>query len=116
MEVIYHEIFRAIKYLLIAGVVYFAYKTARDNAEDGKYKNVLWKGLLWCMGIGLFASLTLGNPTCIEQSDPVYGGCEQYADNGYEPSTEQRIASFVYFIILLYVPVVAGAMGIRSRK
>ncbi len=116
MEVISHEIFRAIKYLLIAGVVYIAYKTARENTEDGQQKKVLWKGFLWCAGIALFASLTLGNPICIEQSDPVYGGCEQYADNGYEPTTEQRIADFFYFMILLYIPVVIGALDIRFKK
>ncbi|BCX16101.1 MAG: hypothetical protein KatS3mg098_330 [Candidatus Parcubacteria bacterium] len=111
MELIFHEIFRALGYLLIAGVVLFAWKTARDNSKDGKLKEVLWKGLLWCAGIALFASFTLGNPSCIEQSDPVYGGCEQYADDGFEPTTEQRVANFAYFMTLLYIPVVFGAFS-----
>ncbi|PKL72685.1 hypothetical protein CVV26_00245 [Candidatus Kuenenbacteria bacterium HGW-Kuenenbacteria-1] len=113
METIFDEIFKALGYLFIAGIVYFAWKTANDNATGGKYKTVLWKGFLWCAGIALFASITLGNPTCEERSDPVYGGCEQYADDGYEPTTEQRAAKFAYFMTLLYIPVVIGALKKR---
>lgn len=113
MEIVLSEIFRALTYLFIAGIVYFAWKTAHDNAERGGYKAVLWKGFLWCAGIALFASFTLGNPTCEQSSDPIYGGCEQYADNGYEPTAEQRVASFAYYMILLYIPVIIGAFGKR---
>lgn len=110
MEAISHEIFRALGYLLIAGIASYAWKLAYDNAKGGKGRKVLWKGILWCGGIALFASFTLGNPSCEVQSDPVYGGCEQYADNGYEPTTEQRLASFAYFMTLLYIPVIFGAI------
>jgi len=111
MELIFHEIFRALSYLFIAGVVLFAWKTARDNSRGGKIKEVLWKGFLWCAGIALFASFTLGNPTCVEWSDPVYGGCEQYADDGFEPTANQRAARFAYFMTLLYIPVIFGAFN-----
>lgn len=113
---IFDEIFRALGYLLIAGVAFFAWKLARDNAKGGKLKSVLWKGFLWCGGIALFASFTLGNPSCIEQSDPVYGGCEYYADDGFEPTTEQRTANFAYFMTLLYIPVVFGAFNGTKEK
>ncbi|OGZ31545.1 MAG: hypothetical protein A3H02_02450 [Candidatus Niyogibacteria bacterium RIFCSPLOWO2_12_FULL_41_13] len=113
MEIIFDKIFRALGYLFIAGIVYFAWKTASDNAEGGKYKTVLWKGFLLCAGIALFASFTLGNPTCEEQSDPVYGGCEQYADDGFEPTIKQRVAHFAYYMTLLYIPVVIGALKKR---
>jgi len=116
MELIFDEIFRALGYLFIAGIVYFAWKTASDNAEGGKYKTVLWKGFLWCAGIALFASMTLGNPTCEEQSDPLYGGCEYYADDGYKPTTEQRTANFAYYMTLLYIPVVIGALKKDKKR
>ena len=116
MGLIWNEIFRAGKYLLIACIVAYAWKLARDNAKDGKLVNVLWKGLLWCAGIALFTSLTLGNPTCVAQSDPVYGGCDQYAEDGYEASTKQRAANFAYFMTLLYVPVVFGAFSGNKIK
>ncbi|HEV7702292.1 MAG TPA: hypothetical protein VGO63_02530 [Candidatus Paceibacterota bacterium] len=112
-----HEIFRALGYLLIAAVVLFAYKQGRDNAKGGKLKMVLWKGVLWCGGLALVASIMLGNPTCEQSADPVYGGCEQYADDGYEPTTEQRAANFAYFLTLLYIPVVFGAFkGTKEQK
>jgi len=110
MEMVFNEVFRALGYLLITGVVLFAWKMARDNARGGKLKTVLWKGFLWCAGTALFSSMTLGNPAREERSDPVYGGCEQYTDNGYEPTTEQRVASFTYFMTLLYLPVIIGAL------
>jgi len=113
MDTIFDEIFRALGYLLIAGVAYWAWKIASDNAENGKYKTVLWKGFLWCAGIALFASLILGNPSCESGSNPLYGGCDYYADNGYEPTTERQIANFAYYITLLYIPVVIGALNKR---
>ena len=113
---IWHEISRAATYLLMAGVVSFAWKLGLDNARGGKYKHVLWKGLLWCGAIALFTSFTLGSATCEVQSDPVYGGCDQYADNGYTPTTEQRVGNFVYFMTLLYVPVAIGAYYGRKKN
>ena len=107
MEIIFNEIFRALGYLLVAGAALVAYSMARDNAKGGKFKIILWKGFLWCGGIALFASITMGNPTCEYQSDPT-GGCEQWADDGYEPTTEQRVANFAYFMTLLYIPVIFG--------
>ncbi len=109
MEIITDEIFRALGYLLIAGVALIGWSIARDKAKGGKLKTVLWKGFLWCGGIALFASIMLGNPTCEGVSDPVYGGCESYNDDAFEPTTEQRIGRFSYFLILLYIPVVFGA-------
>lgn len=110
MDLIFDEVFRALTYLLIAGVVYMAYKLAHEKAmSDGKGR-ALWSGLLWCAGIALFASFTLGNPTCIDSDQDMYGThCYQYDNDGFQPSTEQRVASFSYFFVLLYVPVVIGA-------
>lgn len=113
---IFDEIFRALFYLLISGIVWFAWKQGHDNAKGGRLRSVLWKGSLWCGGIALFASLTLGNPTCEMVEDPVYGGCAQYADNAYEPTTEQRIANFAYFITLLYLPVAIGAFNGNKKQ
>ena len=109
MEMITNEIFRAIGYLFIAGVALFAYALARSSTKEGNPKQTLWKGFLWCLGLAFLSSVLLGNPSCEYGSDPVYGGCEQYADDGYEPTTQQRVANFAYFMTLLYIPVVFGA-------
>lgn len=111
MESVYNEIFKALSYLFIAGVVSSAWKLARDNAKEGKLKAVLWKGLLWCAGIALFASIILGQPSCLEKSSD---GCNYYADDGFEPNTEQRVARFAYFMTLLYIPVVFGVVSTRK--
>lgn len=115
MEIILSEIFKAIGYLFIAGIVYFAYKTAHDYSVIGNHKSVLWKGFLWIAAIAFFASITLGNPSCESGSDSLYGDCERYADDGFNPTTEQRLASFFYFITLLYVPVAIGAFDGQKK-
>ena len=104
-----NEIIKALGYLFIAGVVSFAYNIARENSKGGKLMKALWEGILCCGGLALIVSMTLGRPTCVEQSDPMSGSCAEYADNGYEPTTEQRAASFAYFMTLLYMPVILGA-------
>lgn len=116
MSLVFDEIAKAVGYLLIAGIVAFVWKTARDSACEVGTKKTLWKGFLWCAGIALFASITLGNPTCEEVSDPVRGGCDSYADDGWEPTTEQRLANFAYFMTLLYVPVVIGAYQSKNGE
>lgn len=112
---IFDEVFRALFYLLISGIVCFAWKQSYDSAKRNQLKSVLWKGFLWCGGIALFASLTLGNPTCEIVEDPVRGGCAQYADNAFEPTAKKRIANFAYFMTLLYLPVAIGAFN-GSKK
>ena len=106
METISTEIFKALGYLFAAVILYSVWKMARENTRGGNFKMVLWKGFLWCTGIALFASFSLGNPTCDIQSDPLYGGCDEYADNSFEPTTEQRTAQFAYWLTLLYLPVI----------
>jgi len=110
MDLILGEVFKALGYLLIAGIVFYAWDTARTHAKGGQLVSVLWKGFLWCGGIALFTSVTLGNPTCIDSEQDNRGStCYEYADDGYEPTTEQRAANFAYYMTLLYLPVIFGA-------
>jgi len=106
------EIWKALGYLFMAGILATAYNLAHDS-KLGRNK-LLMQGLLICAGLALFASFTLGQPTCIdEETDNRGSTCYEYADDGYTPTTEQRVAKFFYFMTLLGVPVVAGAL---SRK
>ncbi len=116
MGIFEKEIFKALGYLFISAIVFYVWNTARENAVKSNYKTVLWKGFLWCASFALFASLILGKPTCEEVSDPVYGGCDRYADDGFEPTTNQRAADFVYFITLFYIPVILGAYKGKKEK
>lgn len=111
------KVFEALGYLFVSGVVFSIWKQSCNNSRKEKVKIVLLKGLLLCGGFALFASLILGSPTCEQFSDPVYGGCEQYSDDGYEPTSEERVANFTYFFILLYLPVVLGsARGYKEKQ
>ena len=116
MEIISEQFFKAIAYLLISGAIYLVYSIARDSAKSGKFKKTLWQGLLACAGIALFASISLGDPTCLEQADPMYGGCSEYADDSFEPTTTQKVAHFVFYFPVLYIPVVRGAYLGKDEK
>ena len=106
-----NEIARAVQHLLIAGIAFLAYRTARD-AKMSTWPTV-WRGLLWCSGLAAFAAITLGQPSCDEQGDPIHGGCEAYADDGFDPTVDQRIGRFLYLFTLLSVPVLIGAVDRR---
>lgn len=109
-DAILNEVFKALGYLFVAGIVLYAYKTARENSVDGKYISVLWKGFLLCAGIAFFMSMMLGNPSCTDREYDSHGSiCNEYADDGFEPSTEQRASTFAYYLTLLYLPVAIGA-------
>jgi len=57
---------------------------------------------LFCAGIALFASATLGKPSCIDSETDNRGTtCYEYADDGYEPTNKQRGANFSYYMVLL---------------
>lgn len=115
MELVSEEVWRALGYLFISGIVAFAWKQAHDAARRSGLYMTLVKGLIWCAGIAMFAAVIMGNPSCEIEGDPLYGGCEQYADDGFEPTGEQRAARFAYFLTLLYVPVVIGSLN-GSKK
>ena len=109
---IFDEISRAFGYLMIAGIIIVAHNIARDNTKNGELKINLWKGFLWCGVLALFASITLGSSTC----EDIYN-CEEYTGNSYEPTNEQRIANFAYFITLLYIPTIIGTFtGNKKNK
>jgi hypothetical protein len=111
MELLQTEIFKAFGYLFISGLTYIAWNTAREETIKSDYKEILLKGFGWCAGIALFASFTLGQPTCNDYEQDNRGGtCYDYADDGYTPTTEQRVAKFAYFMTLFYIPVILGTL------
>lgn len=112
MELLTNEIFRAMGFLFIVGFLGLAYQLATDVAKKTDRNSVLWKGLLWCVGIAIFASLMMG--THIENCEDDPTGCGVVQD--YQPTNEQRIARFGYYMTLFYVPVFLGALNGKSKK
>lgn len=98
---------KAIGYLVIAGIAYFAYQAGKDNA--GKTKNI-WlfciKGLAIIAGIALFANSLLGTHSENCDDDPIYGRCDTVQD--YEPSPKDYSENFIYYIIFLGIPFLIG--------
>lgn len=104
------ELFRVARDLAVAGLVYLAYKTAKDAGNNQGRRAALLKGWGYCIGIAIFAAVMLGRPSC-EDADPLYGGCSQQDDDGYIPSSSQRGATFLYWMLLFGVPVTMGVMA-----
>ncbi len=104
------EILNALKYLFISFIIFQIYSLAINKAKTLGLRAVLWQGFLWCTGIAVMFSINLGSPSCIESEQDNRGStCIEYANDGYEPSSQERYAEFAFFFILFYVPVIAGA-------
>src|SRR3546814_7273035 len=86
----YTTLFRSIQAgrdLAIAGLVYLAFKTARDATLSSGRIPVMLKGAGFVLVIAAFAAFTLGNPSC-DEGDPLFGSCTSSADGGFERSEE----------------------------
>lgn len=119
-EIIFNEAFRAIGFLLGAGLIVLVYSLAKNFSKDsdkGLYSSLL-TGLAACAILGFINYSNLGNPTCINSETDDRGTiCYEYADDGYEPSQEERISVFVYWFILTIIPVGLGmTAGLRERS
>jgi hypothetical protein len=62
-------------------------------------------------------SANLGRPTCIDSETDNRGTtCYEYGDDGYEPTTEQRVATFTYYMTLIFIPVAVGTYIGKKEK
>lgn len=111
MDLIYSEIGRAAEYLFVSIFIYAAYDIALKSSETNK--KVLFNGLLICAGIALVGGLSLGDPSCVEYEYGKQGHCYEYAEDGYEPTSNQIMANFAYLFTLLFVPTV---FAVAKRK
>ncbi len=104
--------------LLIALVVYIFWEFAKNTAEEKGAKKVLIEGLVWCVIICSFLNFSLGDPTCIITENEFRSSlCIEYKDDGFNPTYTDRATDFLYYFILLYVPIIVGAIqGRRSRR
>lgn len=111
LDVLASDAVQAGRDLAVAGLVYLAYKIARDAAQASGRVSALLKGAGVVVVLGTIAALMLGNGSCGD-SAPLFGYCSQ-SEGGFAPSVAQRAAAFLYWLILFGVPVVMGAMAAR---
>lgn len=114
--VISTEIWDAVRALMLAGVILVTYRTAKQAGEKSGRWIALRNGILICGGLAIFAAATLGSPSCEEQDDPLRGGCERYADDGFDPTSDERLAKLIFWLILLNTPMVIGALDARRYE
>ncbi|MGN6689789.1 MAG: hypothetical protein ACTHJU_02470 [Sphingopyxis sp.] len=112
LDVLGSEAIQAGRDLAIAGLVYLAFKTARDATALSGRIPVMLKGAGFVLAIAAFAAFTLGIPSC-DDGDPLFGACVQAGGHGFEPSIAARTATFLYWALLFGAPVGIGAMSAR---
>lgn len=113
-EIVADQLWDAARTLILSAIIYFAYKTAKEAGENNGRWIALRNGTLWCIGIAFFAAATMGSPSCEQTDDPIRGGCSEYADDGFDPTSDQRLARFLFWFVLLTAPVVVGVLESRQ--
>lgn len=115
-EVYSEQFFRALQALFVAGIAGYAFQTAKEAAlNHGRWRSAS-RSLAWCLGLAAFAAVVMGEPSCEENGDPPRGGCEVYADDGYEPSFDDRMARFIFFAMILTIPALVGVSKADDRE
>jgi hypothetical protein len=114
-EIYSEQIWDAVRSLALTAVAVFVFKTARDAAKGMGRWSAGWRSVAWCCGIAAFAAFSLGEPSCEEQGDPLRGGCEVVADDGFEPSIDERLALFVFWALILTTPALFGVADGASQ-
>ncbi|OIO35618.1 MAG: hypothetical protein AUJ74_05190 [Candidatus Omnitrophica bacterium CG1_02_44_16] len=105
---------KIVSLLIFAYIIYIVWKLSYDARAKIGLKKTLFQGFLWCVGVALFATLTLGTHIENYDDDPFYGKGETIQD--YEPTNKQRFTNFAYYMMILYLPVIAGAIRIIRKK
>ncbi|HKX77162.1 MAG TPA: hypothetical protein VJM34_01440 [Novosphingobium sp.] len=107
----------AFRDLVIGFVIFMAYSLAKDASDKKGRLIALRSGAGWCVGIALAGALLLGQPSCATyDDDPIRGSCVDYREDGFVPSTDQRLAKFLRYSLLLFVPVIFGVMNGGKNK
>jgi MFS family permease len=82
--------------LFVIGIIStFGWEWIKDEAEKGKTLPYFIIGFLVAVAISGYLALNLGSPTCIESDTDNRGStCLEYADDGYEATSEQKWGKF----------------------
>jgi hypothetical protein len=116
MDAIFASLGDVFRDLFLAFVAIQAYKMTRDFGEKVGRFAALTQAAAWIAGLAFFAAFMMGSASCEEAGDPMHGGCEQYADDSYEPTIEERASRFLYVLLLLGLPASFGLMDSRRLE
>lgn len=116
MEEILTAIFTSFKYLFISSIVYWIYSQTEELM--GRYRNnkrLLFHALLWCIAISTFFTFALGSSSCAEYDYGNLSTCLENNDDNWNPTNLQRLSEFIYYILLLYVPVLIAVLNTKHK-
>lgn len=83
---------------------------AYKNTLESHFFNVVCKGLFLVIIIASIAVSWRGDSTCtVMGDDPISGRCEEYSDNGYVATSDEKKEYFSFVFTLLFLPLVLGA-------
>lgn len=101
---------------------YLGWEWIKGEASNGKLRPYILSGLVVAIAISGWFAWGLGDPTCIESTDPDGRPttCLEYADDGFEVTTEQRLEEFwsklpVTIIICLLIAYIAHSQVEKNR-
>lgn len=73
----------------------YAWEWFKKQMDKGKLMPYIFIAVVISVAICAYLALTLGKPSCDEYDDSSpQSSCVQYADNGYDATTDQRWAKF----------------------
>ena len=107
-------ILKALQYLFITGVLYLAWRITYDFAQTKGFKEMLFKGFLWCVAVALVANIYLGTHSGECDDEWIRPSCDTVVD--YTPTINERMATFLYYLVLLYPAVVLGTYHGNQKR
>ncbi len=111
-SVVMHEAYDAGRILFVGGLIAGGiYRGARASGEKRGRTIALLRWVGGVFGLALLVAIMMGSPSC--RSSDEYG-CDDYADDRFAPSLDQRLGGFVWVAMVLGVP--AGFGVLESRR
>lgn len=106
--------------VMVAG--YIGWDWLKKDANEGRLRPYMIGGLIAAIAISGWFAWGLGDPTCIESTDPDGRPttCLEYADDGFEATPEQRWSEFwsklpVTLLICLLIAYIAYSQVEKNR-
>lgn len=112
---IFSELMDAVRILVFSVIVHYIYQVTL--VAQGGWLKVLGKGFLFCfIGSAIIASM-LGGPTCLDYDpDPMGGECLEYADDGFDPTTDEYLSEFAFYFTISFIPVLLAVNSKRQEE